>query len=274
MRESVALVEAALALGIRHFDTAPSYGLGASEDVLGVSLSGCRDVTIATKVGIGRRKGALLKSWARRIAKPMMGAVPGLRSRLGRLTASSGPSQFRREAMRASVLESLRRLGRESVTAILLHELSLPALGVGALDEVASWLDVGFSSAVGSGTGAGGANLVGFGEIAQYRWEPSYHARTSKWRIQHGILRRPVPAAPCNSEQASAFRELGRESRDPGAWPGVALTLALAEDPHTIVLISSTKVDRLKSMAARIDWSMIERRSPEDIALMRTSLGL
>jgi aryl-alcohol dehydrogenase-like predicted oxidoreductase len=35
IRSSARLIEAALTAGIRHFDTAPMYGLGQSEDVLG-----------------------------------------------------------------------------------------------------------------------------------------------------------------------------------------------------------------------------------------------
>ncbi len=36
IRSSALLIEAALSAGIRHFDTAPMYGLGQSEDVLGI----------------------------------------------------------------------------------------------------------------------------------------------------------------------------------------------------------------------------------------------
>lgn len=48
------LVEVALALGIRHFDTAPYYGEGASETVLGNVLGGVEGVTVTTKIGIAR----------------------------------------------------------------------------------------------------------------------------------------------------------------------------------------------------------------------------
>jgi aryl-alcohol dehydrogenase-like predicted oxidoreductase len=51
--EAIALIEAAVAAGIRFFDTAPAYG--ASEDLLGRALRGggfdASRVTIATKFG-------------------------------------------------------------------------------------------------------------------------------------------------------------------------------------------------------------------------------
>ncbi len=48
----VAVVERALELGVNYFDTAPLYGRGRSEEVLGVALSGVREpYHLATKVG-------------------------------------------------------------------------------------------------------------------------------------------------------------------------------------------------------------------------------
>src|SRR4051794_650140 len=53
-KASSRLIEAALQAGIRHFDTAPSYGSGLSENVLGAVLAGVKGVTIATKIGVSR----------------------------------------------------------------------------------------------------------------------------------------------------------------------------------------------------------------------------
>jgi aryl-alcohol dehydrogenase-like predicted oxidoreductase len=50
---SAAVMEAALEVGINHFDTASNYGEGQSESFLGAALGGRRDdVVIATKVGV------------------------------------------------------------------------------------------------------------------------------------------------------------------------------------------------------------------------------
>lgn len=51
-RQSLATIEAALAAGIRHFDTADVYGNGHNESLLGRALAGRRkDVFVATKFG-------------------------------------------------------------------------------------------------------------------------------------------------------------------------------------------------------------------------------
>ncbi len=55
--EAVAVVDAALASGVRLFDTAPAYGNRLSERRLGLALEGRADVTVATKTGLFDRTG-------------------------------------------------------------------------------------------------------------------------------------------------------------------------------------------------------------------------
>lgn len=52
-RESIAAIQQALECGINLIDTAPIYGLGHSEEVVGNAIAGCRDrVVLATKCGL------------------------------------------------------------------------------------------------------------------------------------------------------------------------------------------------------------------------------
>ena len=65
-RQAIATVHAALDAGVNLFDTADSYGLGRSEELLGKALADRREAAcVATKAG----------NWARRAGDP-----PGLRS--------------------------------------------------------------------------------------------------------------------------------------------------------------------------------------------------
>ena len=90
---SVATVRAALDAGITWIDTAPFYGWGHAESVVGEAIRGRRDeVTILTKCGTVRRPD---ETWA---------------------TDGSPP------AIRADVVESLRRLGIEHVDVLQLHD--------------------------------------------------------------------------------------------------------------------------------------------------------
>jgi aryl-alcohol dehydrogenase-like predicted oxidoreductase len=62
-RESVATIHAALDQGINLIDTAPVYGFGVSEEIVGAALAGIRDrAVIATKTGLEWRDGKVYRN--------------------------------------------------------------------------------------------------------------------------------------------------------------------------------------------------------------------
>jgi aryl-alcohol dehydrogenase-like predicted oxidoreductase len=65
-RESVATIHAALQQGINLIDTAPAYGFGVSEEIVGAALKGVRSqAVIATKVGLEWRDGKVYRNATR-----------------------------------------------------------------------------------------------------------------------------------------------------------------------------------------------------------------
>ena len=65
-REAIATIHAALNQGINLIDTAPVYGFGASEEVVGAALDGVRSQTvIATKTGLEWRDGKIYRNATR-----------------------------------------------------------------------------------------------------------------------------------------------------------------------------------------------------------------
>lgn len=85
---AVALVRTALDVGVNYFDTAPGYGAGASERLLGRALEGRREgVVVNTKVG----------------------------------HRADGTTDFSPEGIRTSVAESLERLRMTRIDSVLLH---------------------------------------------------------------------------------------------------------------------------------------------------------
>src|SRR6059058_4895314 len=97
-RESIATIRSAVERGISLIDTAPVYGFGQSEEIVGKALAGIRDeVVIATKCGLGWRDG-----------KPYRDSRP--------------------HALRQGVEGSLRRLGVDSIDLMQVHwpDLQLP----------------------------------------------------------------------------------------------------------------------------------------------------
>src|ERR1700733_13887357 len=62
-RESVATIRAALHQGINLIDTAPAYGFGTSEEIVGAALEGVRSqAVIATKTGLEWRDGKVYRN--------------------------------------------------------------------------------------------------------------------------------------------------------------------------------------------------------------------
>jgi len=65
-RESIATIHAALHQGINLIDTAPVYGFGVSEEIVGAALEGVRNqVVIATKTGLEWRDGKIYRNATR-----------------------------------------------------------------------------------------------------------------------------------------------------------------------------------------------------------------
>lgn len=123
------LLEAALAAGITHFDTAPYYGYGLAESELGAFLRRHRgSVTVATKVGLHARGGearGIWQVWARKAAGKVLGRF------------SFPRFDWCIAALERSLNDSLRRLRTDHVEFLFLHE---PNPGELRSEEVLAWL--------------------------------------------------------------------------------------------------------------------------------------
>jgi aryl-alcohol dehydrogenase-like predicted oxidoreductase len=65
-RESMATIHSALHLGVNLIDTAPVYGFGVSEEIVGTALAGIRtEAMIATKAGLEWRDGKIYRNAGR-----------------------------------------------------------------------------------------------------------------------------------------------------------------------------------------------------------------
>jgi aryl-alcohol dehydrogenase-like predicted oxidoreductase len=81
-RESIATIRAALHQGINLIDTAPVYGFGVSEEIVGEALEGTRaEAVIATKTGLEWRDGKVYRNATRaRILKEVDDSLRRLRT--------------------------------------------------------------------------------------------------------------------------------------------------------------------------------------------------
>ena len=140
-----AVLEAAWESGIRYFDTAPHYGLGLSERRLGAFLATKprADYVVSTKVG--------------RLLRPS----PETADRLDDANQFAVPASLRRVwdfsagGIRASLEESLERLGLSEVDVLYLHdpdEHDLAADLSTGVPALAALRDEGLVTAVGIGS--------------------------------------------------------------------------------------------------------------------------
>ena len=90
--EAVRAIQAALATGVNWIDTAPFYGWGRAEEIVGRAIRGREDVLVFTKCGTMRRPDG------------------------------SDSMDLRPEAIRADVEASLRRLGVERLDLLQIHD--------------------------------------------------------------------------------------------------------------------------------------------------------
>ena len=113
----IALIHAALDLGITHFDTARLYGDGWSERILGKALSGIRHrATIATKFG-------LLPSTAIEALGAHGNLFRGLRSATRRSGLTKGPTRrYDVATLDASLERSLRVLATDGLDILFVHD--------------------------------------------------------------------------------------------------------------------------------------------------------
>jgi aryl-alcohol dehydrogenase-like predicted oxidoreductase len=127
--DSIKALNAAFDSGITFFDTARSYGYGASEGLLGKFLHGRRDkVILCTKFGIL----PVARNW-KQMVKPVARAavrlVPSLRQAAQRQASNQfNANQFSLSTLQSSLETSLRQLRTDYVDMLLMHEPSASVL--------------------------------------------------------------------------------------------------------------------------------------------------
>jgi aryl-alcohol dehydrogenase-like predicted oxidoreductase len=140
-RRGLAALERAHAAGIRHFDTARSYGWGEAERVLGSFLRGHarEEIRLVTKCGIMPVPRSPMLGAAKALGRLALSLAPGLRARLRQV---AGGGKFKptyiadADMLTRSLQTSLEELGVSYVDVLLLHNFAPAMVG---FDEVVAW---------------------------------------------------------------------------------------------------------------------------------------
>lgn len=242
--QSEKLLNTALACGIRHFDTAPSYSYGQSEALLGKILHGVAGASITTKVGIPISAGApsLLASNYRRFVRPLLARMPSVKSALLRWRAPVNqksqllPSKrvLTRDEIMLSLDASLLRLRRSQIEILLIHEPDQFHLTDELHELLTTLVCQGVIKAFGLGWDRVVHNPPDFGQILQCRYRPdvipAQPARQTS--IFHGVLKLDHVSSETNIRQSAQQR----------------LKSALAQVPQSAVIFSASAPHQIKEL--------------------------
>lgn len=266
-RASRAMLEAVLAAGVRHIDTAPSYGLGTAEALVGEVLRAHdAEVCVTAKLGSPRPRFALAQTWLRAAKRAIIGSGrPGFGAASPARTALPPPFAVSGDALRRSHDISLRWLGR--IDWLLLHE----AVPERWAPELIADLD---ALAGRSGAQPGYSYGAVFDPAADARAPEGWIAQAAidpAWLIAPPGPGRAAPLAlhsialaaawlagsdPAFAQGRERARRLLRASGDAEDM-AIALALAAGRVPQARLLFASIDPHRLRATLAAI--ALIER---------------
>lgn len=255
------LLRLAYDLGVRHFDTAPMYGHGTSEEVLGSALRGERhNVSIATKIGIPHSQLSTKRQILRLVATPLRRWSPGL-SKLAARRIYSAPIQtdFSPSSIDRSIEKSLAKLKTDYIDLLLLHEVRPHDVSDELLNKLQTLVRQGKVRRLGIGTSiesmkqfkAAGLDV----EVYQRPWSvlvADEDLFADRYQIFHGSILGAIVAVGeklrADAHSLQRLQELcGIEIRSSDDIVKVLLLAAIAANPRGLVLFSSRARGRVAS---------------------------
>lgn len=271
------LFHAAYDYGIRHFDTAPMYGMGRAEEEIAPLLRVHRsDITLTTKFGIdvtmvgravGHVQGPIRRVLAARPASnsslQQSGAGPNS-GFVGQILYSS--SGYSPQRANASLESSLRRLKTDYIDIFALHDPPMSALKEAEREGIADWLDQQVvKGRIRSWAIANHENVSGertalverapiIQEPANLLQPPTEMDDNSSIRITYGVLSAVLPRLRTALEER---RPLASEIAGPTGTVEEVVTAALLREavrrnPSGITLFSTTQMAHVERAVAAI----------------------
>lgn len=285
LRESVTLLETAFDMGIRHIDTAPSYGLGHAEHRVGEFLRRRRDaVTITTKYGIAAPPDASWLAAARLVARPIVNRSRALKQRLQRVMVranqGTGPS-FTVADARLTLDRSLRTLNVERIDVWLLHEAREQDLDEKLLRFMEESVRNGKIGTFGVGSTISKIQAVydrqrTYCPVIQYEWNPMEQADLSpgSFRIRHTVVREWEPrlSQRIGTDEELYRRwstEIGADLREPGMIATLLLKAAILGNREGITLFSTKRRQNVIKNANIVSDSSLDLPASRLHALLR-----
>jgi hypothetical protein len=266
--DGIRAVHTALDHGINLIDTAPYYGYGEAERVLGEFLREKRDqVTVTTKFGI-QPPSVVRNRFVNQLARKILGVAPSIRSILSKKAQNlSKTGSFSAEAARKSLEQSLKSLGTDRIDLYLLHE---PSLTDAASPEIYDFLEQEVRRGTILAYGCGGEfptiQEIALNGLPTSRWLQfednvlASHVREIKELGGNCITYRTfLKVLPLVSEwlvsnpsiRSKWDQQLNLKLMNEGVLPSFLLGLSMLANDEGIVLFSSSRCARIRD-AARV----------------------
>ena len=234
------IVLSAIDAGFNQFDLAPAYGDGMTEREVGRFLKSRRDIAITTKFGIPLRP----------IGELPAGVYFGIRAAGKLLRTSFGARYSKRDfspqALRDSLVSSLRRLRRNHVDCLLIHEpLTLDqfrALGP-------TWEELERQQR------AGVIQRFGVSGPGELLLEADVLGLIPSAAVRMLSMDEPVCSLPASWFQGKDVRIFGvvrRLSQTPGSSridPALLVERFRATFPHAVPVFATRRLDEIKRLA-------------------------
>jgi D-threo-aldose 1-dehydrogenase len=265
------LINTAIDCGVTHFDSAPYYGSGDAEKILGRVLRKCRcEVTITTKFGLVPFAGGNAGSLVRATLRPVLRRIRPLKLLAARLIHGlREPEQLQNNIRKSAILESLdasiRDLGRP-VDALLLHDASAATASHPVVHEALAEVRAsgkcrfaGISGAAAIITAAA-RKYPRIYEVAQLENSlicPAPIAELSELgtrvitfrAIQNGLREIISLVERSPGFKKTWLHEFGVDPSSPDLLAQALVEVALAENPNGTVLFSTTNPKRIRVIA-------------------------
>lgn len=271
--EALRLLSTVYNSGIRHFDTAPIYGYGEAEKVLGKFLQGRRDqVTVTTKFGIepgitfpGHRFVLATVRKAMRLVKPIRRLV---RKNAGQVMQGG---DFSVDKAKDSLDSSLTKLNTDYVDVFLLHDCSSEDV----TEELILFLDQAMSRGriklCGLGTSKHEIDRIvsrfpGLFKVLQYKYVDYEDSGEETLVINHGIFDRLYWIYNKIKHDPELFSKWDNEivelDFNKVSVANLLMSRAYRHNENRILLFSSTKNENILSNVLSIS-----KHSPANYAL-------
>lgn len=278
-REAVDLVKSAFDSGICAVDTAPSYGIGTAEDVVGSALVGYPGVEVATKVGSHRPDHAMLRSFARKIKRLITGASEPAGSLPSERIAQPTGNDFSASFMAQSLEISLEKLGR--IDLLMLHDITPEEVTAQVLADLArlggQWV-TGYASLACWNSALDQCFTAG--RVAQCAPDPQWLLGTGEIPAErplrlHSLVKTGLALAEQNTSFANGLeRAAGMIEGDPLTARIAALyALAAVRIPTARLLFTSSHRARLNGLIKALQKIDDSHSAPRLAALFTAQAG-